>query len=190
MRQVGLGLLERGTVLDASHRPKPVIAATVHPGAVEMNGCINGIARIERKSKSSGHDADDCISPAIELYRRVQYTAVAAEVALPDLVTEHHDVVLALLFFARQKGAAQKGLDSEDVKKIVCCAYAMKLHRAAVRCLERYIEEVHITGQRAERAGHLSFVRIAWPGGGLRITTGAMAIERDDLIGICIRKRA
>ena len=137
VRQIGLRLLHVVPVFEARHGLQPVVAAAFIHGRSKMNGCIDGVALVEREAKSGGHDADHCIGAAIQLDRRVQDPSVATEVVLPGVVTEHHDVVFALLFFAWQEGAAQQGLDAEDLEKIVGRAYTVQRHRAAGRSLQR-----------------------------------------------------
>jgi hypothetical protein len=98
------------------------------------------------KRKAGGHDADHRVGLAIQLDRFVQNAAIAAKVTLPNLITQHRNVVLARLLLAGQKGAPQQRLHAEDLKKLsVPCT--LSSHRTAPGVSIGHFVEVSIGGQ-------------------------------------------
>ena len=189
MRQIGLRLLDGKAVPDARHRPQPVVATTDHPGPIEVDRRVDGVAPVERKAKTGGHDANNRVGLAIQLDRLVQNVPVAAEVVLPHLVTQHRNVVFTFLLFPGQKGTPQHRLDAKHLEEVICRADVRKLYRTVGRRLHRGVEVIGITGQRGEGAGLRALVLVTGPGGGLRITAGAAAHDVNDAIRMRIGQR-
>ena len=122
--QVSLGLGHRDAGFDSAHGLQPVIAAAVHPPLVEVNGNVDRIASTQWKAESGGHNADDAEATAIQLDRFAYRAAIAVEVRLPHLVTQHDNVVFAFLLFAGQESAADERLNVENLEEVVSTANA------------------------------------------------------------------
>jgi len=138
-------------------------AAVVHPGVIDETRRVDHIAHAQRIPEARGHNADDRVSQAIQLDRRADNIAIAAEVALPYLVTQDDNLVLAFQLLAGQIGAPKQRLHAEYLKEIVGGVHSIEQHRAARRRFHGDGKEIDIAGQCRESVDLLPLVLVTGP---------------------------
>ena len=84
------------------------------------------------KAEVARHDADDRVRLAVQDERLAEHAAIAAELALPELIGDHDRARRALEIFLRREGAAQSGEDLEGREEARRHVGARDAHRTRV----------------------------------------------------------
>jgi hypothetical protein len=114
----------------------------------------------------------------IQLDRPVYNVLIPTEVVFPSIVAENRDVVFSLLPLARKIRASKERLYSENSEKIVCGTNSIQPDRAGSRRIRCVCAVIGIACECREGLCLLMFVSIAWPRGGLRVSTRAFGFDR------------
>jgi hypothetical protein len=133
VRKVGMRLLDGDPVFEAANRAEPICAPRfcIHSSVMQMRS-VDSVVQIQRIAETGGHDADNRadVRPS-SLTGLPTISLSPPKYFLPRVITQHSNVVLAVLLFAGQKCAAQKRLHAEDLEEVVGGMNAIQRHRSA-----------------------------------------------------------
>src|SRR6185437_16285066 len=92
-----------------------------------------------------GHDADDGFWSWADMYRSSQYVAITRETALPDVVTQQHDIGMIGDRFVRRKAASNDWLNAQHIKEVGTGCHRGDHFRAG-----RSVDDVYIVRSKCD----------------------------------------
>src|SRR6185369_5459210 len=133
--QFGVGLIECDTGFEPSEYRQIAIGAISAPGFLYRIECEwNPQLFRSRKLESGRHDANDCITLAVELNRLIDQRWIAAKLALPQTVAQQYDMIGPGHFVFRKKAPPQRGWHVERRDQIGCDPCGGDSLRLATAC--------------------------------------------------------
>ena len=183
-------MLHAYAIAETTDCAQPVVAALLHPIAVQQARRIDAVAHAKRITEAGGHDADNRVVHSVERDRAAQNIFVAIEVLLPKLETEDRYLIAAVDLFAGQKGAAQQRLHAKNLEEVIRGVHAIDQRGSGRRRLQCHLAEVAVTSQRGEDVRLFALILEAGPRGGLKIAALAVRVDADDAVGIDEGQRA
>src|SRR6185437_491779 len=114
LSRISLGLAQLHTRFQASHDGEEIRRSSL---------CVEGewrpkIGLVTWKLELSGHHTDDLCRRIIQTQRAADNAWITAEASLPERMTDHADLVLALHVFAFGKRATEQRIDAEDLEEV------------------------------------------------------------------------